>query len=113
MTNAVPDAKRKELLAEEVVARLRDGWRVEHQTDFGAVFVRGRPVNHVLHLLLSVFTLGLWLLVWLLVSLNGGETRVVVRINEHGFTQTWDELLKTWKGRDDRPENCAQVHVDW
>mgnify|MGYP000993630867 CR=1 FL=1 len=38
------------------------------------VFVRGekKAVNHILHLILSIFTSGLWLFVWLLVVLSAG-----------------------------------------
>jgi hypothetical protein len=37
-------------------------------------FVRGekKAVNHILHLILSIFTSGLWLFVWLLVVLSAG-----------------------------------------
>jgi hypothetical protein len=30
---------------------------------------RGKPVNHVLHAVLSVLTFGLWLPVWLIVAI--------------------------------------------
>ncbi len=44
--------------------------------------VHGRPVNHILHLLLSVFTVGLWLVVWLILTVTGGEERVLVQVDE-------------------------------
>ena len=34
-------------------------WRVESQTDYNAILVKGKPVNHVLHLILSIVTFGL------------------------------------------------------
>jgi len=34
------------------------------------LFIAPKP-NHILHLLLSIFTLGIWLIVWLLI---GGKT---------------------------------------
>lgn len=37
-------------------------------------FERATP-NHILHLLLSLVTFGLWLVVWLLLILNGGTYR--------------------------------------
>ena len=40
--------------------------------------VARKPVNHILHLLLSVVTLGLWLPVWLLVGIFGGEKRLLL-----------------------------------
>lgn len=36
--------------------------------------VREKP-NHLLHLLLSIVTGGLWLIVWLLVSISSGGSR--------------------------------------
>lgn len=32
-----------------------------------------KSVNHILHLILSVITAGIWLIVWLLVSLGRGK----------------------------------------
>ena len=62
------------------VARLVSlGYRVEAAPLPGqVVMVRGRRPNHILHLLLSVVTVGLWLPVWLLVGLGAREHRVVV-----------------------------------
>lgn len=39
------------------------------------VMVRRKGTNHVLHLLLSFFTLGLWIIVWILVSIKIGGRR--------------------------------------
>jgi hypothetical protein len=54
------------------------------QGDFQAIMVRGRRPNHILHLLLSIFTLGIWLIVWLVISAQGGETRGVIKVDEYG-----------------------------
>lgn len=80
------DAERKELLARAINAEVIRGARVESQGDFQAVLVRGKPVNHVLHLLLSLVTCAVWLLVWLFLVISGGEKRYVVRIDEYGNT---------------------------
>jgi hypothetical protein len=45
---------------------------------------RGAPVNHILHLLLSVFTCGLWLPVWLLIMMFGGTKQQHIYIDEYG-----------------------------
>jgi hypothetical protein len=34
---------------------------VESQQDFQAVIVKGKPINHALHIIVSLLTLGLWL----------------------------------------------------
>lgn len=78
--------KRREILNQAISNRLaRPGaWRVESRTDFDAIIVGGKQVNHTLHLLLSVFTLGIWLIVWALVAMTAGETRYRMAVDEHG-----------------------------
>lgn len=34
--------------------------------------------NHILHLLMSVFTIGLWVIVWLMVSIGGSAPQCTV-----------------------------------
>ena len=58
--------------------------RVETVTPFTAVLAVGRPVNHVLHLLVSVLLCGLWLPVWALIAASGGERRSVLTVDGCG-----------------------------
>lgn len=51
------------------------GWRIETQTDDEVVIVRSRRVNHVLHLILTLITLGSWAIVWIVLAIFGGEKR--------------------------------------
>lgn len=61
------------------------GARVEMRTEREAVLVTGHRPNHVLHLILTVLTLGVWgLLVWLPVCAFGGEKRRVLRLGDDG-----------------------------
>lgn len=86
----LPLTRRRELLDHEVVRKIGIyKGRLAHQTDVEAVIITGKPVNHVLHLLLSVLTLGLWLLVWPFVAIGGGERRVVLRVDEQGEVRQW------------------------
>ena len=78
--------ERKELLARAVANEIRQGWRVESQTDYQAVIVRGQRPNHVLHLILTIITVGLWGLVWIAVVALGGEKRGVIEIDAYGNT---------------------------
>jgi hypothetical protein len=52
--------ERKALLAQAVANWVHGDWRVESQTDFQAVMVKGHRTNHVLHLILTLVTLGIW-----------------------------------------------------
>ena len=76
--------ERKEILAQHVANLVAQGRRVESQGDFQAVMVRGSKCNHVLHLILTIITFGLWAIVWLVLALSGGEKREIVKIDEWG-----------------------------
>ncbi len=79
-----PERIRRDRLDEAVQAAVFSGWSVESRSDFQAVLRRGRPVNHILHLILTFLTVGLWAIVWLLLVLTGGETREVVTVDAAG-----------------------------
>lgn len=78
-----PD-ERKAILARVIAFDVGSGCRVESQTDYSAVLVRGHRPNHVLHLILTIITLGLWAIIWILVAIFGGEKRFPVTIDEYG-----------------------------
>lgn len=48
-------------------------------------------MNHVLHLILTLSTLGIWAIVWIALALLGGEKRVLVQVDEWG-TSTVSKL---------------------
>lgn len=50
-------------------------WRVESRSDFRAVLVRDRRVNHKLHFALTFVTMGLWALVWMVLAAHADEPR--------------------------------------
>lgn len=78
--------QRKELLARAVASEIRQGWRIESQSDYQAVIVKGSKPNHILHLILTLVTLGLWAIVWIALAIFGGEKRGVIEIDEYGNT---------------------------
>ena len=80
-------------LAGEVNQRVRIGWRVESTLPGQVVMVRGRRPNHILHLLLSVLTLGWWLIVWLIIAASVKETRTVLTVNPDGSVHDSMRLL--------------------
>jgi hypothetical protein len=76
---------RREVLASEVSRLLALGnRRIESYSDLSAVVVVGRPVNHLLHLVATVLTLGIWSMVWLVLVLTAGEKRELIRVTEAG-----------------------------
>ena len=82
------DSERKALLDDAIARALRQkNRRLESCTDFQVIIVRGKPVNHLLHLLLTLCTVGLWGLVWL-TMLGGGEDRAAMHIDPYGQITT-------------------------
>jgi hypothetical protein len=71
----------QEYLSHEIV---RTQARIETVTPYSAVVVSGRRVNHILHLLVSVLLCGLWLPMWLMIAVSGGEKRSVLMVDQFG-----------------------------
>jgi|ETNmetMinimDraft_2_1059921.scaffolds.fasta_scaffold159228_1 hypothetical protein len=69
------------LLVQESIAR---GARVDSQDDSMAVIVFGKPVNHILHFFIGVFTFGIWWIVWLILGLTCGERRQLLTVDKYG-----------------------------
>src|SRR4051794_9962148 len=76
--------QRKELLARTVSTQVANGARIESQSDHQAVVLKGKGVNHVLHLILTLVTLGTWGIVWIALAAFGGEKRAMVTVDEYG-----------------------------
>ena len=84
-TTRISDDERRAALARRLAVLAPDGWQVESESEFQAVVVRVKRPNHILHLVLSVITLGLWLPVWLVLALKKKERgRMVLAVNEAG-----------------------------
>lgn len=79
------EEKRRAILRDEVQRCQAVGHDMVADNGFEVVMKRGHRPNHVLHLILSLITLGIWaVLVWLPIGLFGGEKRYVLRVDEHG-----------------------------
>jgi len=84
-TTPIPDDVRQRRLQEQLSQEITySRGRVEAVTPYSAVVVSGQPVNHVLHLLASVFLCGLWIPVWILLAATGGEKRHVLTVDPYG-----------------------------
>jgi uncharacterized protein DUF2510 len=87
------DDERKVILAQQLQTAAARGLRIESQSDFQAVLVEGKPVNHVLHAILTIFTCLLWGIVWAIIAGTGGEKRQMVVVDEFGNV-LWQNLGK-------------------
>lgn len=84
-TTPVSDEVRRQRLEDYLSLDLsRTECRIESVTSYSAVVVYGKPVNHVLHLLATVFLCGLWLPMWIILAVSGGETRSVLSVDRCG-----------------------------
>lgn len=82
---APPDIVGRGLVLDWVVnQRIASGWRVESRSATQAVLVRGQPVNHVLHAVLTVFSCSLWGAVWVALVLANKVERVALTVDAQG-----------------------------
>lgn len=79
--------ERKAMLAQQVQQAVGRGLRIESQSDFQAVLVEGKPVNHTLHAILTIFTCLVWGIVWAVIAGTGGEKREMIVVDEFGNVQ--------------------------
>ncbi|MGW4228919.1 hypothetical protein ACWEF9_06455 [Streptomyces sp. NPDC004980] len=86
---AVPDATQRGLILDWVVSqRIAAGWRVESRSGSQAVLVRGQPLNHVLHALLTVFSCCVWGVVWAVLALTNKVERIALTVDAQGQVVT-------------------------
>ena len=52
--------QRRAILAQAVQTEVARGGRIDSQSDGMAVIIYGTRVNHILHFLVGIFTVGLW-----------------------------------------------------
>jgi hypothetical protein len=83
-TAMITPERRRYILSLAVGSEVARGARVQSQDDRSAVLVWGKPVNHVLHAILTIFLLGLWLFVWIPRALFGGEHRSMITVDDWG-----------------------------
>ncbi|MCX4587020.1 hypothetical protein [Streptomyces sp. NBC_01481] len=81
----VPDEARRRLILDWAVnQRIASGWRVESRSETQAVLVRGEPVNHVLHAILTLVTCFLWGIVWVVLVATNRVERVALTVDAQG-----------------------------
>lgn len=83
-TAPMPAEQRRQIIDSAVNEFVTGGYRVESRSEFQAVFVRGKRPNHLLHLILTIVTLGLWGIVWIYLAVVKHEKRMVVSVDEYG-----------------------------
>lgn len=80
MTDTTTTDTRKQELDQLLGGFMSQGWRIESRTEYQAVIVKGHRPNHILHMILTLVTLGIWVLVWGAIVAFGGEQRKIVSV---------------------------------
>ena len=76
--------RRKAALAQAVSREVASsGWRVESQSDYQAVLAKGKNTSHVLHLILTLITFGLWGFVWIIVAFVNARQTLILTVDEY------------------------------
>ena len=83
---AFPTRSRDEALAAAVANQARRGWRVVARSNDQAVVVKDHRPNHRRHLGLTIVTLGVWSIVWIIATVRGGEEYRVIAVDDHGHS---------------------------
>ena len=81
--NLTPTERRR-LLSQHLAVMVEQGKRIVFQGDYQAIVADGTPVNHILHLMLSFFTVGLWAVIWMIDISFHKETKEFVRVDIEG-----------------------------
>jgi hypothetical protein len=83
--------ERRAILAQQLQQAAARHLRVESSTEYQAVLVQGKPVNHTLHAILTIFTCLMWGIVWIILAATGGEKRHQLIVDEFGNVH-WQNL---------------------
>jgi uncharacterized protein DUF2510 len=76
--------ERSERLDAAIIEVVQRGWRVEVRTPTQAVVGRGQHISggmHAFHFVLTLLTLGVWLIFWILHAISRFEKRVTLTVD--------------------------------
>jgi hypothetical protein len=79
------------MLAQQLQQGAARGLRVESATEYQAVLIEGKPINHTLHAILTIVTCLIWGFVWAVIGATGGEKRHQLIVDEFGNVH-WQQL---------------------
>ena len=83
----ISQEERKRILEEQILTHQAGGKRLESQMGFQAVLVTENRPNHLIHLILTILTGGLWALIWIFVVLSKKDRREILQVDEYGMTR--------------------------
>jgi hypothetical protein len=79
------DECRSAILERAIMRAVSRAGSVEYRAPFNAVVIyKSKPVNHVLHGILTLLTFLVWALVWITLTQRSGERREVLEVDQFG-----------------------------
>ena len=76
--------ERMKVLNQEIIKHQAQGKRIESQVEYHVVLVQKQDIHHVLHFILTVCTMGFWLIVWAIMVLQTKDIREILQVDEYG-----------------------------
>jgi hypothetical protein len=92
--------ERMQMLDKAIAGLSSQGGRMVARHEWTAVVLTGKPVNHVLHLILTICSIclgGIWAPVWLLITAVGGEHRQILTVDQYGQVSQRRGPLETYR----------------
>lgn len=83
----VSPEQRQQMLGMAVNAEVVRGASIREMDQTSAVLLKKDEVNHILHLLLTVFTCGLWAIIWLLAAASARVHMYRLVVDEFGIVR--------------------------
>jgi hypothetical protein len=80
----LPPERLRAILGNAIMRQVALGWRIESQIENHAVMATGGEVNHAAHLIASILTCGIWVPIWVILGVTGGEKRLTITVDPHG-----------------------------
>lgn len=76
--------ERQDILQAEVEKWVRKGWQIQGANTYQVILTRKKKIKLITHIVISVFTVGLWLLVPLWQTINRKQLTKVIRVDIFG-----------------------------
>ncbi len=87
-SESITPQERLERLSQIVSTRTLQGWTVVDRNEreaYAVLDLAAKPVNHVLHAIITIFTCGVWAIVWIVLALTyRKQKRVRISIDAYG-----------------------------
>jgi hypothetical protein len=76
--------ERQDILQEEVEKWIRKGWQIQSANTYQVILTRKKKIRLITHIIISLLTVGLWLIVPLWQIINRKQHTKVLRVDVFG-----------------------------